>query len=64
MQKMEEPDFELHHFLYYSFKSEKLEAGDTKVITPYVQKYLSVGEWIMDQSVAIAGTTSWFERRR
>ncbi len=33
-------------------------------MTKWVDKYLSVGEWVMDQSVAIAGSSGWFERTR
>lgn len=30
----------------------------------WIEKYLGVGEWVMDQSVAIAGSSGWFERKR
>ena len=46
-----------------SFKTEKV-AGESKELQKWVDKYLGVGEWVMDQSVAIAGSSSWFERRR
>ena len=46
-----------------SFKTEKI-AGDNKEVTKWIDKYLSVGEWVMDQSVAIAGSSGWFERTR
>jgi len=29
-----------------------------------VEKYLGVGEWVMDQSVAIMGSSNYFERKR
>ncbi|KAK3995240.1 hypothetical protein QBC44DRAFT_320721 [Cladorrhinum sp. PSN332] len=46
-----------------TFKTERL--GDEKEgVTSYVKKYLSVGEWVLDQSVAIAGSSGWFERTR
>jgi hypothetical protein len=45
-----------------SLKSEKL--SDSKEIQKWVGKYLDVGEFVMDQSVAALGATSWFERRR
>ncbi len=46
-----------------SFKTEKV-AGESKEVTKWVDKYLSVGEWVMDQSVAIASSSGWFERTR
>jgi Fungal protein of unknown function (DUF1748). len=46
-----------------SFKTERL-AGENKDLEKWVNKYLSVGEWVMDQSVALAGSSGWFERRR
>jgi hypothetical protein len=45
-----------------TLRSDKV-TGDTQVTT-WIDKYLGVGEWVMDQSVAIAGSSSWFERRR
>ncbi|RAH44048.1 DUF1748 domain-containing protein [Aspergillus brunneoviolaceus CBS 621.78] len=37
---------------------------DNKDFKQWIDKYLGVGEWVMDQSVAVLGSTSWFERRR
>jgi len=45
-----------------TFKSEKI--ADSKELKNWVDKYLGVGEWVMDQSVAMMGSSSWFERRR
>ncbi|KAH8754230.1 duf1748 domain-containing protein [Hyaloscypha sp. PMI_1271] len=45
-----------------SFKKEALT--ENKDINHWIDKYLGVGEWVMDQSVAIAGSSSWFERKR
>lgn len=45
----------------YSFKTESIES---KEIRSAVDKYLNVGEWVMDQSVAFMGTSSYFERKR
>ncbi|KAH8700853.1 hypothetical protein BGW36DRAFT_425657 [Talaromyces proteolyticus] len=42
----------------------KRSTGLTKDIKKWVESYLGVGEWIMDQSVAVLGSTSYFERRR
>jgi hypothetical protein len=47
----------------YSLKTEKI-TGDNKDAGGWLDKYLGVGEWVMDQSVAIAGSSSFFERRR
>ncbi|QUC18986.1 uncharacterized protein UV8b_03227 [Ustilaginoidea virens] len=46
-----------------SFKPEKV-AGDNKEVSRWIDKYLGVGEWVLDQSVAIAGSSGFFERRR
>lgn len=46
-----------------SFKSDKV-TGENKEVAGWVKKYLDVGEWVMDQSVAIAGSSGWFERTR
>lgn len=46
-----------------SFKTDKV-AGDNKEVTKWVDKYLGMGEWVMDQSVAIASSSGWFERTR
>ncbi|OKL56610.1 hypothetical protein UA08_08151 [Talaromyces atroroseus] len=37
---------------------------DSKDIKRWIESYLGVGEWVMDQSVAVLGSTSYFERRR
>ncbi|KAF4120109.1 Fungal protein of unknown function (DUF1748) [Geosmithia morbida] len=44
-------------------KTEKV-SGDNKEVNGWIDKYLGVGEWVMDQSVAIAGSSSFFERTR
>jgi len=38
--------------------------GESKEMQTWVDRYLGVGEWVMDQSVAIMGSSTWFERRR
>ena len=45
-----------------SLNSQKI--SDNKEVKRWVDNYLSVGEWVMDQSVAVLGSSSWFERRR
>ncbi|GAD93435.1 predicted protein [Paecilomyces variotii No. 5] len=45
-----------------SLNSDKVT--DNKEIKKWVENYLGVGEWVMDQSVAVLGSTGWFERRR
>ncbi|KAL1986785.1 hypothetical protein VTN96DRAFT_5650 [Rasamsonia emersonii] len=45
-----------------TLNSDKLT--DNKDIKRWVENYLGVGEWIMDQSVAVLGSSPWFERRR
>ncbi|KAG5962849.1 hypothetical protein E4U56_003119 [Claviceps arundinis] len=49
--------------LTLSFKTDQV-AGENKEVSKWMEKYLSVGEWVMDQSVAIAGSSGFFERRR
>ncbi|KAH6957998.1 hypothetical protein BKA56DRAFT_680865 [Ilyonectria sp. MPI-CAGE-AT-0026] len=46
-----------------SFKRDKV-AGENKDLGGWIDKYLGVGEWVMDQSVAIAGSSGYFERTR
>ena len=57
------PDFMLWGSARPSFKAEKV-SGENKEVATWVKKYLDVGEWVMDQSVAIAGSSGWFERTR
>jgi len=45
-----------------SLKAEKIT--ENKDIKGWVESYLGVGEWIMDQSIAVMGSSGWFERRR
>ena len=45
----------------HSFKTNSIESKD---IRGAVDKYLSVGEWVMDQSVAFMGSSHYFERKR
>jgi len=37
---------------------------DSPEVKKWVNKYLGVGEWVMDQSVAVMGSSSFFERKR
>jgi len=45
-----------------TFKKDALT--ENKEVNVWIDKYLGVGEWVMDQSVAIAGSSGWFERKR
>ncbi|KAK4166832.1 hypothetical protein QBC43DRAFT_204629, partial [Cladorrhinum sp. PSN259] len=47
-----------------TFKAERLGDEKESGAVGYVKKYLSVGEWVLDQSVAIASSSGWFERTR
>jgi hypothetical protein len=47
-----------------TLRAEKVTGEKESQVTSWIDKYLGVGEWVMDQSVAIAGSSSWFERRR
>ncbi|KAJ8114838.1 hypothetical protein ONZ43_g4809 [Nemania bipapillata] len=44
-------------------KSERI-TGENGEMNKWVTKYLGVGEWVLDQSVAFAGTSKFFERTR
>lgn len=44
-----------------SLQTDKIES---KEIRSAFDKYLNVGEWVMDQSIAFMGTSSYFERKR
>ncbi|PYH98190.1 DUF1748-domain-containing protein [Aspergillus ellipticus CBS 707.79] len=37
---------------------------ENKDFKKWIDNYLGVGEWVMDQSVAVLGSTAWFERKR
>ncbi|KAJ6256841.1 hypothetical protein Dda_8710 [Drechslerella dactyloides] len=43
-----------------SFKTEKIESKDFRGM---VNRYLDFGEWVMDQSIAVMGTSAYFERK-
>ncbi|BCS06949.1 hypothetical protein CBS63078_3828 [Aspergillus niger] len=45
-----------------SLNSDKIT--DNKDFKKWIDNYLGVGEWVMDQSVAVLGSTSYFERKR
>ncbi|CRL17057.1 hypothetical protein N7463_004153 [Penicillium fimorum] len=45
-----------------SLNSDKIT--ENKDVKKWVDSYLGVGEWMMDQSVAVMGSSAWFERRR
>ncbi|KAH7126916.1 hypothetical protein B0J11DRAFT_526756 [Dendryphion nanum] len=45
-----------------SVKAESF--NETPGLKKWIDNYLWVGEWAMDQSVAIAGSSSYFERKR
>lgn len=44
------------------FESDKI--SESKELKKWVDNYLGMGEWVMDQSVAILGSSGYFERRR
>ncbi|KAI0390776.1 hypothetical protein F5Y17DRAFT_461450 [Xylariaceae sp. FL0594] len=37
---------------------------ESSEVNKWVNKYLGVGEWVLDQSVAFAGSSKFFERKR
>ena len=45
-----------------SLNSDKIT--ENKEAKKWIDQYLGVGEWVMDQSVAVLGSSSFFERKR
>ncbi len=45
-----------------SLQSDKI--SESREVKRWIDSYLGVGEWVMDQSVAILGSSRFFERRR
>lgn len=45
-----------------SVNSDKI--SESKEVKKWVDNYLGMGEWIMDQSVAVLGSSGWFKRER
>ena len=45
-----------------SFKQDKI--SESKELKTWVDKYLGMGEWVMDNSIALMGSSGWFERKR
>ncbi|OQO12898.1 hypothetical protein B0A48_02362 [Cryoendolithus antarcticus] len=45
-----------------SLKSQSL--SDSPGIQSWIERYLWLGETVMDQSVAVMGSSGWFERKR
>ncbi|KAF9321630.1 hypothetical protein BG000_008195 [Podila horticola] len=44
-----------------SVATNKIESNDVR---GYVDQYLSVGEWVVDQGTAFMAASSYFERKR
>ncbi|KAF9430713.1 hypothetical protein BGZ94_004704 [Podila epigama] len=44
-----------------SVATQKIESNDVR---GYVEKYLSVGEWVVDQGSAFMAASQYFERKR
>ncbi|KAG0300380.1 hypothetical protein BGZ98_009215 [Dissophora globulifera] len=41
--------------------TEKIESGEVRT---YVDKYLTIGEWVLDQGSAFMSSSQYFERKR
>jgi hypothetical protein len=51
----------------WGFHSPSLDSDkitQNKDFKKWIDSYLGVGEWVMDQSVAVLSSTSYFERKR
>jgi len=44
-----------------TLKTNNIESKDAK---GFVERYLDVGEWVFDTSIAFMGNSSYFERKR
>lgn len=41
------------------------KTGETEEnVQAWLDRYLGVGEWVMDQSIAVMSSSAYFERRR
>ena len=47
-----------------SFQGSQILGENNKEVNKWIEKYLGVGEWVMDTSVAMAGSSSFFKRVR
>ncbi|KAJ9656008.1 hypothetical protein H2198_005261 [Neophaeococcomyces mojaviensis] len=47
-----------------SIKTSSVAGENNKEIQSWVDRYLGVGEWVMDQSIAVMGSSGFFERKR
>ncbi|EZF24354.1 hypothetical protein H112_03211 [Trichophyton rubrum D6] len=45
-----------------SLNSDKIT--ESKEVKRWLDGYLGVGEWVMDQSIAVLGSSGYFERKR
>ena len=53
--------FHFHDRANGRFKSDNIE---NKEFRGAVNKYLNVGDWVLDQSIAFMSSSSYFERKR
>ncbi|RYO90023.1 hypothetical protein DL764_008504 [Monosporascus ibericus] len=47
-----------------SLDTERISPDKASEVSKWVDRYLGVGEWVMDQSTAVAGASGWFRRTR
>ncbi|KAK4177789.1 hypothetical protein QBC36DRAFT_345168 [Triangularia setosa] len=47
-----------------TFQVDQIGEQESDPFRKFMNRYLGVGEWVMDQSVAIAGSSKWFKRTR
>ena len=45
-----------------SLKKDSITSN--KEVNSWIEKYLGIGEWVMDTAVATAGSSGFFERKR
>ena len=72
---MSRPLYNIHYATYNELTPNPLrnphspslsanKVSENKEVNKWIENYLGVGEWVMDQSVAILAASSWFERKR
>lgn len=47
-----------------TLNADRISNDKNSEMTKWVDRYLGVGEWVMDQSTAVAGSSGWFNRTR
>ncbi|KAK7753025.1 hypothetical protein SLS62_004974 [Diatrype stigma] len=49
---------------HFSVNTDRISPDKASEVSKWVDRYLGMGEWVMDQSTAVAGASGWFNRTR